>query len=77
LQLAHRAIQGRGDLVVERLSRLDVARRDPARHAAPLQLADNLQRGRPVLGDVADEQEALGVRHDARTVFRERAAGCA
>jgi hypothetical protein len=49
-----------GDLVVKRLTRAHVARRDPARQATPLQLVDDFERGRPVFANMADEQEEIG-----------------
>ena len=52
-----------GGLVVERLARVHVARRDPAWNAAPLQLVDYFERGQPVVPDMADEQKEIGIGH--------------
>ena len=52
-------IDGVGDLVVERLSRPYVSRRDPAGYATALKLADDIQGGYTIFSDVANEQKEI------------------
>src|SRR5262249_12539686 len=52
-----------GDLVVERTARSHIARRDPARHAAPLQFVNDFKCSRPVFADMANKHEKIGVGH--------------
>ena len=50
---------GCGDLVVERLARSHVPRRDPARDAAPLEFMNQLHRGHAIFSDMAHEEKRI------------------